>query len=113
MKCPKCNSPSRVYETRQSTESVTRRRVCEGCFTRFTTHERIAWVTGQKPKDQKAEPSPKEIPVKKPIRTKAVKREESKRQTKHHLDVFFKESLDVEDLGEYGIDVGRGYLDDF
>lgn len=112
MKCPKCQKPSRVYETRQGTDFVTRRRACEFCFTRFTTHERIGWVTGEKPKQKPKQSEKKEIPVKAPIKKK-ISRQEEKKQTKHHLDIFFKDSLDVHDLGDYGIDVGPGYSDDY
>lgn len=42
MKCPKCQSEeSRVVDSRQSENSIRRRRECESCHNRFTTFERI------------------------------------------------------------------------
>ncbi|MDN6070785.1 MAG: transcriptional regulator NrdR [Lactococcus plantarum] len=42
MKCPKCQSEeSRVVDSRQSENSIRRRRECEACHNRFTTFERI------------------------------------------------------------------------
>lgn len=42
MKCPKCQSEeSRVVDSRQSENSIRRRRECETCHNRFTTFERI------------------------------------------------------------------------
>ncbi len=42
MKCPFCgNKESKVIETRESEESIRRRRECEKCGRRFTTYERV------------------------------------------------------------------------
>ena len=42
MKCPKCQAEeSRVVDSRQSENSIRRRRECETCHNRFTTFERI------------------------------------------------------------------------
>src|SRR5581483_5413323 len=41
MRCPHCgHKKTRVTETRESDDSVRRRRVCEACRMRFTTYER-------------------------------------------------------------------------
>lgn len=42
MKCPQCqNDHSRVVDSRDSGDSVRRRRQCSGCSERFTTYERV------------------------------------------------------------------------
>ena len=42
MKCPLCNHhDSKVVETRESSDSMRRRRECLGCNERFTTYERV------------------------------------------------------------------------
>src|SRR3972149_6567700 len=42
MQCPYCNSEKlRVIDSRQSIETVRRRRECEDCKKRFTTYEKI------------------------------------------------------------------------
>jgi len=46
MRCPYCgHSGSRVVDTRDSGESVRRRRECLACGQRFTTYERVMPVT--------------------------------------------------------------------
>jgi transcriptional repressor NrdR len=42
MRCPSCERPSRVLESRQAEDGTTirRRRECRSCGRRFTTHER-------------------------------------------------------------------------
>ena len=40
VKCPFCESETKVIETRESEDSVRRRRECERCERRFTTYER-------------------------------------------------------------------------
>lgn len=48
MKCPKCNKGVRVIETRQHvTGVIRRRRACSGCGHRFTTEERIIFVSNR------------------------------------------------------------------
>jgi len=42
MKCPYCESSSRVVDTREVAHGIRRRRECEGCRKRFTTYERVA-----------------------------------------------------------------------
>ncbi|MEM7348502.1 MAG: transcriptional regulator NrdR [Chloroflexota bacterium] len=44
MKCPFCGASSniRVIDTREVTDGIRRRRLCEHCNQRFTTYERIA-----------------------------------------------------------------------
>ena len=49
MRCPDCLHPdSRVIDSRAASDAIRRRRVCEKCGARFTTHERLepklAWV---------------------------------------------------------------------
>lgn len=39
MKCPKCQSDSKVLETRYIDHGVRRRRECKKCFHRFRTYE--------------------------------------------------------------------------
>ena len=42
MNCPYCNHDStRVLDSRDAGNSIRRRRVCESCEKRFTTHERL------------------------------------------------------------------------
>ncbi len=49
MRCPDCQHPdSRVVDSRAALDAIRRRRACEKCGARFTTHERLeprlAWV---------------------------------------------------------------------
>lgn len=39
MKCPKCNGPSKVMETRPNKRGYRKRRECLTCMARFTTQE--------------------------------------------------------------------------
>lgn len=42
MRCPKCGSgETRVVDSRDATNAVRRRRLCENCGNRFTTYERV------------------------------------------------------------------------
>jgi transcriptional repressor NrdR len=41
MKCPFCKKDTKVLESRESENSLRRRRECEKCGKRFTTYERI------------------------------------------------------------------------
>lgn len=42
MQCPYCAAATRVIDSRPADASVRRRRLCQGCGRRFTTHERLA-----------------------------------------------------------------------
>lgn len=42
MECPYCGGPSRVVDSRPIPEGIRRRRECQRCERRFTTHERLA-----------------------------------------------------------------------
>jgi transcriptional repressor NrdR len=42
VQCPYCGGDSQVVDSRTSSESVRRRRVCNECRRRFTTYERLA-----------------------------------------------------------------------
>lgn len=43
MECPHCGHPQhKVIDTRDTGESIRRRRQCEGCGQRFTTYENVA-----------------------------------------------------------------------
>jgi transcriptional repressor NrdR len=43
MQCPYCGQPdSRVVDTRAASDSIRRRRECQGCRKRFTTYEQIS-----------------------------------------------------------------------
>ena len=42
MQCPYCGGDSQVVDSRTSSETVRRRRVCNECRRRFTTYERLA-----------------------------------------------------------------------
>ncbi len=42
MKCPYCQGPSHVVDTREVSSAIRRRRECDGCRERFTTYERVA-----------------------------------------------------------------------
>jgi len=41
MNCPECKSSTKVIESRESSNSIRRRRECISCSERFTTHEKI------------------------------------------------------------------------
>ncbi|MBA4715621.1 MAG: transcriptional repressor NrdR [Chloroflexi bacterium] len=41
MNCPECNNSTKVIESRESSNSIRRRRECISCNERFTTHEKI------------------------------------------------------------------------
>jgi len=113
MKCPQCQSQSAVYETRQRTENTLRRRECLSCKTRFSTLEVFDGLTGSRHKRKKVVqqvPKQKEKKVIPPV----VQRKESipqrKNLVKDDLDIFFKET---EDLSDLGLDIGRGWGDDY
>ncbi len=42
MKCPYCDGSSKVIDSRPMPDGIRRRRECEQCSRRFTTHERLA-----------------------------------------------------------------------
>ena len=42
MKCPYCQGPSHVVDTREVASAIRRRRECDSCEQRFTTYERIS-----------------------------------------------------------------------
>lgn len=42
MKCPYCDGSSKVIDSRPMPDGIRRRRECEECSRRFTTHERLA-----------------------------------------------------------------------
>ena len=42
MKCPYCQNPSQVIDTREVSAAIRRRRECQVCGQRFTTYERTA-----------------------------------------------------------------------
>lgn len=42
MKCPYCDGSSKVVDSRPIPDGIRRRRECEECGRRFTTHERLA-----------------------------------------------------------------------
>ena len=42
MKCPYCQGPSHVVDTREVASAIRRRRECDACEQRFTTYERIS-----------------------------------------------------------------------
>jgi len=44
VKCPYCQRSSKVVDSRPMPDGIRRRRQCEGCGRRFTTHERLAPV---------------------------------------------------------------------
>ena len=44
MDCPYCGGSSRVVDSRPITDGIRRRRECQRCERRFTTHERLAPV---------------------------------------------------------------------
>ena len=41
MNCPKCDSPTGIYESRIITDGKRRRRQCPQCKFKFTTYERM------------------------------------------------------------------------
>ena len=58
VKCPFCKAETKVVETRESEESVRRRRECEKCSRRFTTYERPEVTVMVVKKDGRREPKP-------------------------------------------------------
>jgi transcriptional repressor NrdR len=42
MECPYCGGSSKVVDSRPMADGIRRRRQCEACGKRFTTHERLA-----------------------------------------------------------------------
>ncbi|HEX2252133.1 MAG TPA: ATP cone domain-containing protein [Thermoanaerobaculia bacterium] len=42
MECPYCGGSSKVVDSRPTADGIRRRRRCEACGKRFTTHERLA-----------------------------------------------------------------------
>lgn len=44
MDCPHCGGSSRVVDSRPISDGIRRRRQCQACEKRFTTHERLAPV---------------------------------------------------------------------
>jgi hypothetical protein len=112
MKCPVCQAPSRVYETRQSISGTIRRREClvTTCLTRFASREVFDGLVGErKPGPPQAvskqtKPEEKKTGIKQMPQSKERRVEQGK-LVKDDLDVFFRESFDPSDLG---IDIGRG-----
>lgn len=116
MKCPVCKAPSRVYETRQSSDGTIRRREClvSTCLTRFASKEIFDGLIGERklgsppaaPKESSLEKKTTGI---KPMPKPRPKQAEQRRLVKDDLDVFFRgDALDSSDLGDLGIDIGRG-----
>ena len=56
VKCPFCNAETKVVDTRESEDSVRRRRECEKCEQRFTTYERPEITVMVVKKDGRREP---------------------------------------------------------
>ena len=116
MKCPVCKAPSRVYETRQSNSGTIRRREClvSTCLTRFASKEIFDGLigerkTGSPPAARKKSSAEKKTTGIKPMPKPRPKQAEQRRLVKDDLDVFFRGgSLDSSDLGNLGIDIGRG-----
>jgi transcriptional repressor NrdR len=55
MTCPKCNSTeSRVVDSRPVPNGVRRRRECERCGQRFTTHEHLRTLVGRRDRETAA-----------------------------------------------------------
>lgn len=48
MKCPVCQSETKVINSRHTLKGVTRRRECAECLTRFSTNERIVYESMDK-----------------------------------------------------------------
>ena len=60
VKCPFCNAETKVIDTRESEDSVRRRRECEKCERRFTTYERPEVTVMIVKKDGRREPYSRE-----------------------------------------------------
>lgn len=116
MKCPACKSPSRVYETRQSSSGTIRRREClvPTCLTRFASKEVFDGLVGERKSGSPPTSSKKTAPEKKttgikPMPKQRPRQAEQRKLVKDDLDAFFRGgSLDSSDLGDLGIDIGRG-----
>lgn len=116
MKCPVCKAPSRVYETRQSSSGTIRRREClvPTCLTRFASKEVFDGLVGERKSGSPPTSSKKTAPEKKttgikPMPKQRPRQAEQRKLVKDDLDAFFRGgSLDSSDLGDLGIDIGRG-----
>jgi len=60
VRCPFCSSETKVIDTRESEDSLRRRRECEKCERRFTTYERPEVITMVVKKDGRREPYSRE-----------------------------------------------------
>ncbi len=60
VRCPFCGAETKVTDTRESEDSVRRRRECEKCERRFTTYERPEVMTMVVKKDGRREPYSRE-----------------------------------------------------
>ena len=113
MKCPQCQSQSAVYETRQLNNKTLRRRECLACKTRFRTLESLDVLVGRVPKQEKKQVvkqlvKPKEKPTK---RQPAVQPKRSERRKPNEdIEVYYGDAVDLSDLG---LDVGRGWNDEY
>ncbi len=56
VRCPFCQAETKVIDTRESEDSLRRRRECEKCERRFTTYERPEVTTMVVKKDGRREP---------------------------------------------------------
>lgn len=103
MRCSKCGSDTKVLETRANEDGLPkRRRECLSCGYRFNTLE-----IEENPKPRQEKPS--EPKVKKPKAVRPIKASTNRPQTRRQEDVeVFDDYISDDDLGEIGIDIGRG-----
>jgi hypothetical protein len=102
-----------VYETRQLIDKTLRRRECLSCKTRFRTFEVTDELVGAVKKQKKpavAKPivKPKEMPTKRQLAVQPKRSE--RRKPNEDLEVYYGDAVDLSDLG---LDVGRGWNDEY
>jgi len=116
VKCPFCNAETKVIDTRESEDSVRRRRECEKCEQRFTTYERPEITVMVVKKDGRRETYSRDKLLKgitiacgkRPIPTETIEaavnkienslREESEVTSKHIGELVMKSLKKIDDI---------------
>ncbi len=116
VRCPFCQAETRVIDTRESEDSVRRRRECEKCEQRFTTYERPEITVMVVKKDGRRETYSRDKLLKgitiacgkRPIPTETIEaavnkienslREESEVTSKHIGELVMKSLKKIDDI---------------
>lgn len=105
MRCPKCQSDTKVLETRTIEAGLPkRRRECLSCSYRFNTLEILEDAKPRQEKVREEKPKPKSSKASRP-RQVTVKKD---RQPTRERDDWREEPSYADDIEELGIDIGRG-----